>query len=157
VQLGVLSDMGWQSVADDQTEGVSLAMTAAACGVLGVRARGFATAIYEHMRPYAGTAIVIRAPAAACVGPADLYLGLLASSMGDLALAEVHFEAAVRLARRMCSAPFVAAAEVELARVLRQRGREGEGERVAILLRHAEEAAVKMGLHRMARMAAQPN
>jgi hypothetical protein len=108
------------------------------------------------MRPYAGTAVVIRAPAAACVGPADHYLGLLASSTGDLALAEVHFEAALRLAHRMHSEPFAAAAEVELARILRQRGREGEEERVAILLRHAEESALRLGLHRLARMAADP-
>jgi hypothetical protein len=156
-ELGALADRGWETVADDQTEGVSLAMTAGACGAVGARARDHATAIYERMRPYAGTAVVIRAPAAACVGPADLYLGLLASSIGDLALAEVHFEAALRLARRMRSAPFMAAAELELARTLRQRGREGEEERIAILLRHAEEEALRMGLSRMARMAAAPH
>jgi hypothetical protein len=55
----------------------------------------------------------------------------------------------------MRSAPFVAAAEVELARTLRQRGRD-EGERVAVLLRSAEESALRMGLRRLARMAAEP-
>jgi len=98
---------------------------------------------------------VIRAPAAACVGPADQYLGFLATAIGDLALAEVHFEAALRLARRMRSVPFVAAAELELARVLRRRGREDE--QVAVLLRNAEEAAVRMGLRRMAARAADPD
>ena len=111
--------------------------------------------VYEVMRPYAGTAIVVRGPAAACLGPADQYLGLLAAAADDLALAEVHFEAALRLARRMRSAPFVAAAEVELARTLRRRGR-GDAERVAALLRSAEESALRMGLHRLARMAAEP-
>jgi hypothetical protein len=76
--------------------------------------------------------------------------------MGDLALAEVHHEAALRLARRMGSPPFVAAAEVELARTLRQRRRGGDDERVAVLLRSAEEAALDMGLHRLARRAAAP-
>jgi DNA-binding SARP family transcriptional activator/tetratricopeptide (TPR) repeat protein len=154
--LAALAEFGWEVVAKDQTEGVSLALSAAACGALGARARDHASLIYEQMRPYAGTAVVIRAPAAACVGPADQYLGLLASAMGDLALAEVHFEAALRLAHRMHSEPFEAAAEVELARVLRQRGREGEEERVAVLLRHAEESALRLGLHRLARMAADP-
>jgi len=56
----------------------------------------------------------------------------------------------------MASAPFVAAAEVELARTLRRRGREGEGERVAVLLRNAEESALRLGLWRLARMAAEP-
>jgi hypothetical protein len=56
----------------------------------------------------------------------------------------------------MGSPPFEAAAEVELARTLRQRGREGEGERIAVLLRNAEEAAIRLGLHRLSRMAADP-
>jgi ribose 1,5-bisphosphokinase PhnN len=56
----------------------------------------------------------------------------------------------------MHSPPFVAAAEVQLARTLRHRGRAGEEERVAQLLRSAEEAAVRMGLHRLAKLAADP-
>ena len=56
-----------------------------------------------------------------------------------------------------CAArPFLVAAEVELARTLRQRGREGDEERVAVLLRHAEESAVALGLHRLVRRAAEP-
>ena len=154
--LRALAALGWESVANDQTEGVSLAMAAAACGVLGTPAREFASPLYEAMRPYAGTAVVVRAPAAACVGPADHYLGLLAGAMGDLTLAEVHHEAALRLARRMGSPPFVAAAEVELARTLRQRRPTGDEERVAMLLRSAEESALAMGLHRLAQRAASP-
>jgi predicted ATPase len=155
-ELQALSEMGWETIADDQTEGVSLAITAAACGTIGYRAREYAQAVYQHMRPYAGTAVVIRAPAAACVGPADHYLGLLASAMGDVSLAEVHYEAALRLARRMHSEPFATAAEVELARTLRQRGRPGDDERVAALLRTAEESALRLGLARLARLAADP-
>ena len=154
--LRSLSDLGWINAADDRTEGVSLALAAAACSVVGDGSRDVALRIYREMRPYAGTAIVTRAPSAACLGPADQYLGLLAGVMGDLALAEVHLEASLRLARRMASAPFVAAAEVELARTLRRRGREGEGERVAVLLRNAEESALRLGLWRVARMAAEP-
>jgi len=155
--LGGLSAIGWETVAEDQSEGAALSLSAAVCGALGARAGEHAAPVYEHLRPYAGTAVVIRAPAAACVGPADQYLGLAASSMGDLALAEVHFEASLRLARGMRSAPFIAAAEVELARAMRQRGREGEQERAALLLRSAEESALKMGLHRLARRAADPD
>jgi DNA-binding SARP family transcriptional activator/tetratricopeptide (TPR) repeat protein len=154
--LDALAEVGWVVVAKDQTEGLSLALAAAACSALGAQARDHAGLIYEQMRPYAGTAIVLRAPAAACAGPADYYLGLLTTAIGDLALAEVHFEAALRLAHRMHSEPFAAAAEVELARTLRQRGREGQEERVAILLRNAEESALRLGLQRLARMAADP-
>ena len=152
--LHALAGIGWEVVAKDQTEGISLALAAAACGVLGSRSRDYATTMYEQMRPYAGTTFVIRAPAAGCSGPADHYLGLLAAANGDLALAEVHFEAALRQAYRMSSPPFAAAAEVELARTLRQRGREGEGERIAVLLRNAEETAIRLGLHRLSQMAA---
>ena len=155
-QLRVLAAIGWDYLADDQTEGVALSLAAAACSVIGGGARDFAPRVYEAMRPHAGTAIVVRAPAAACFGPADHYLGLLAGTMGDLALAEVHHEAALRLARRMGTPPFVAAAEVELARTLRQRGRNADQERIAVLLRSAEEAALAMGLHRLAQLAAAP-
>jgi DNA-binding SARP family transcriptional activator/tetratricopeptide (TPR) repeat protein len=153
--LEALAGMGWEHVGTDQTEGMSLALTAAACGALGTRANDIASVLYEQMRRYAGTAVVIRAPAVACVGPADHYLGLLALATGDLALAEVHFDAAIRLANRMGSPPFEAASEVELARTLRQRGREAE-ERVAVLLRHAEETALRLGLTRLAQIAADP-
>ena len=155
-QLDFLADLGWDRVGDDLTEGASLAFAAAACGTLGHAAHSHALNVYEELRPYAGTALVLRSPAAACVGPADQYLGLLAAAMGDLALAEVHFEAALRLALRMRAKPFLVAAEVELARALRQRGREGDEERVAVLLRHAEESAVALGLHRLVRRAAEP-
>jgi hypothetical protein len=155
-ELRLLAALGWENVADDQTEGVSLAMAAATCRVIGVEASDIASRIYEAMRPYAGTAVVVRAPAAACVGPADHYLGLLAGTMGDLTLAEVHHEAALRLARRMGSPPFVVAAEVELGRTLHQRQRNGDEERVAVLLRTAEESALAMGLHRLAQQAAAP-
>jgi tetratricopeptide (TPR) repeat protein len=155
-QLDLLADLGWERVGGDLTEGLSLACAAAACGTLGDAARHHAPNIYAALRPYVGRAIVLRTPGAACVGPADQYLGLLAATMGDFALAEVHFEVALRLARRMRAEPFVVAAEVELARTLRQRGREGDEERVAVLLRHAEESAVAMGLHRLVRRAAAP-
>lgn len=154
-RLHSLADMGWDNVGD-RSESVTLALAAAACGGLGIRARDTALRVYEEMRPYAGTVVVIRPPAVACFGPADYYLGLLAMTSGDLALSQVHFEAALRLGFRMRSAPFIAAAEVELARALRRRRREDEGERVAVLLRSAEESALRMGLHRLARMAADP-
>jgi hypothetical protein len=152
--LRSLSDLGLLTAAEDRTEGVSLAMAGAACSVIGDESCDIASRLYEELRPYAGTAIVTRAPVTGCLGPADQYLGLLAGAIGDSALAEVHFEAALRLARRMVSTPFVAAAEVELARTLRRRGREGE--RAAVLLRNAEESALRMELWRVARMAAEP-
>ena len=83
--LRALSDLGWINAADDRTEGVALALAAAACSVVGDGSRDYALHLYQEMRPYGGTVIVARAPAAACLGPADQYLGLLAAVMGDLA------------------------------------------------------------------------
>ena len=155
-ELGLLEEVGWENVADDQTEGVTLALVAATCSVIGAAAGEVARRVYEALRLYAGTAVVVRAPAAACFGPADSYLGLLAGVMGDLTLAEVHHEAALRLSRRMGSPPFAVAAEVELGRTLHQRRRAGDEERVAMLLRNAEESALALGLQRLAQRAAAP-
>jgi hypothetical protein len=146
----------WDGVAGDLSEGLAMALAASACSVIGPAAGPFASQVYEAMRPYAGTAVVVRAPATGCFGPADHYLGLLAETMGDLALAEVHHEAALRLARRMDSPPFMAATEVELARTLRHRRPSAEQERVSTLLRHGEESARALGLHRLAQQAAAP-
>jgi hypothetical protein len=45
---------------------------------------------------------------------------------------------------------------VELARTLRLRRPNGDEERVVTLLRSAEESSLAMGLHRLARLAAEP-
>jgi DNA-binding SARP family transcriptional activator len=151
VELDRLAQLGWDYVAQDQTEGVAMAMTASVIGKL--READYANALYERMRPLAGTAIVIRAPAAACFGPADQYLGLLAMGSGDLSLAEVHFDAAVRLSERMRAEPFTAAAQVQLAGVLVQAGRASERDRVTELLGAAGESARRIGLPRIERLA----
>jgi DNA-binding SARP family transcriptional activator len=155
-ELEELGRAGWRSVAQ-ASEGAALAWAAAACSVAGVRTGALPEDLYEALRPSAGSVLVMRTPAVACCGPADHYLGLLAMAMEDHALAVAHFETACRLAGRMAAEPFVAASEMQLARVLRARGRQDELERAAVLLRHAEEAALRMGLHRIARLAADPD
>ena len=50
--LQSLSDLGWINAADDRTEGVALALAAAACSVVGDGSRGdFALRVYKEMRP----------------------------------------------------------------------------------------------------------
>jgi len=155
-RLEELADKGWPDTHADVTEGVTLAVAAAACSTVGAPAARLGNRVYEALRPFAGSVIVVRGPVIGCAGPADQYLGQLAALRGDLALAEVHFEAALHLARHMQAAPFVVAAEVDLARVLRRRRPDGEAERIAVLLRDAEESALAMGLHRLAGLAAEP-
>ena len=139
--LEALADIGWEVVAKDQTEGVSLALAAAACGVLGAgtgtrRARVRADAALRGDgggHPGAG---------GGCAGPADHYLGLLAAPAatrpgrsalrGGVPPGPPHGLAALRSGGRGGAG-----------RTLRQRGREGEEERVAVLLRNAEETAMR--------------
>ncbi len=154
--LQSLEDLGWPDPRADLIEGIVPAVaSAAACSVRGAPP-GLLLRLYECLSPFAGTVIMVRGPSFGCAGPADQYLGLLARQSGDLALAEVHFEASLRLARHMGAAPFAAAAEVELARTLRQRRPDEEATRIAVMLRNVEESALAMGLHRLARLAAEP-
>ena len=153
-----LAALGWDNVADDQAEGVSLALAAAACSVLGCPGEPTSRRmLYEAMRPYAGTAVVVRAPAAACVGPADHYLGLLAEAYGG--------PGAGRGAPRGRPATRPSHGFTTLSwppprwswpDTVRRRRPAADEERVAALLRSAEEAAHAMGLHRLAQRAAAP-
>ncbi len=146
-------DLEYPGSSVEMSLGHELTIAAAACGSLRTPPREISSRIYEGMRPLAGTVIVMRPPAMACAGPADQYLGVLAATMGDLALAEVHFEAALSLARRMRAPTFEVAAEVALARTLGCRRPEAEAGRVAQMLRHAEESALVLGLHRLVGLA----
>ena len=89
--LRTLAALGWENVADDQAEGVSLAMAAAACSVLGGPGARLRGAPLEVMRPYA--APPSSSPGRRLPGTGRPLLGLLAETMGDLALAEVHHDA----------------------------------------------------------------
>ena len=154
--LEALALIGWEVVANDQTEGLSLALAAAACGVLGARARDYASVLYEQMRPYAGTAVVIRVPATALCRPGR-----------PLPRAARRGHRGPRAGRSALRSGDSAGQPHGLA-ALRSGGRSGVGadaapdaagrreERVAVLLRNAEETALRLGLSRLARMAADP-
>ena len=131
------------------------AVATAACSVVGGPS-GLVERLYQCLTPFAGSNLVVRAPAVGFAGPADQYLGHLARLSGDLALAEVHFRASQRQAQRMHAAPFAVAAAVELARTLRLRRPEAAAAEIAVLLRDGEESALSMGLRRLARLAADP-
>ena len=67
-ELDWLSAVGWEAVAN-AARAFTLALAAAAGGASGRLRPSTRLAIYEQMRPYAGTAVVIGPPACACVGP----------------------------------------------------------------------------------------
>jgi DNA-binding SARP family transcriptional activator len=134
----------------DETDGVAMAMASAAAELTG--AHDEAITVYRHLEPYAGTAIVVRAPADAYFGPADYYLGLLGMALGDPVLAIDHFEAALALGERMGAVLHVAAAQAELARALVRSGDDG-AVRARELARAAIERAAPQGLTRIVRRA----
>jgi hypothetical protein len=148
-ELKQLAVAGWERLTLDQTEGATVALVASVCEAL--TEGSHAAALYEHFRHYAGTVVIVRPPAAACFGPADHYLGLLALAMEDVELAVGHFEVAVQLAQRMTAPPFVAASQVELARALQSTGRAADQPRIGELLRSAVATAESIGLIRVAR------
>ena len=79
--------------------------------------------LYEQMRPYAGRIVVVGAPAQACWGPVDHYLGMLAAQSSVYDAAADHFEAALELNRRLGSACLLAETRCEYGRMLsHQRG-----------------------------------
>jgi len=92
-----------------------------------IRDAGHAERVYEQLLPWEGVVIVV-ARAAACNGPVDRVLGLLAQTMGRLDDAERHLGKAMEIATRMEDRPATALCGLALAELLLERGREGDRE-----------------------------
>jgi tetratricopeptide (TPR) repeat protein len=75
--------------------------------------------LYEQLAPYAGRFVVAGAPAQACWGPVDHYLGVLAAQSGVHDVAIDHFEAALYMNRRIGSASLAALTHCEYGLLLR--------------------------------------
>lgn len=101
-----------------------------AVGILGDVER--AAQAYDVVWPYAGRTFVI-ARAAVCWGPADSFLGRLASTAGLPDEAEQHFEAALAACERMGARAMSVRTRWWYAEMLRARGRPGDTERAAAL------------------------
>ncbi len=99
---------------------------------------------YELLLPYEGHVIVV-ARAAACNGPVDRVLGLLAQTMGRLDDAERHLGNAVEIATRMNDRPGMALSGLGLAKVLLQRDRADDRELALELLSTVLSTAREMG------------
>ena len=89
-----------------------------------------AALVRPELEPYAGTVVVV-GYGVACYGAADRYLGMLAATLGDWAVAEARFEAALDLNRRMGAPTWLAHTAYEYGRMLhapRSPGRRGSRE-----------------------------
>jgi DNA-binding CsgD family transcriptional regulator/tetratricopeptide (TPR) repeat protein len=112
-----------------------------------------AALVYDQLKPLAGQNVMI-GHLVACYGSADRYLGMLAATIGDAALADAHFERALDLNRRMGVSTWVAHTAYQYARHLRGRvGTDptGHGERdPRALAAEAGRLAARIGLPALA-------
>ena len=83
--------------------------------------RASAAVLYDSLSSSADVAIVV-GRASVCLGAGARFLGVLARTLGRLDDAERHLERATALNRDLGARPFVAMAQFEHARVLRERG-----------------------------------
>ncbi|HVV37004.1 MAG TPA: BTAD domain-containing putative transcriptional regulator [Acidimicrobiales bacterium] len=141
--LADLSKDGFAAVGDDVSASAALAMLSVAVHRVGDA--DAAESLVRRLTPLAGTNIVVGPPAAACLGPADFYLGLLADCRGSLPEAVKHFDAAVRLADGMGARPMQARARSEFAAAL-SRGNTQQRRRAAALRAHAVDLATTLGM-----------
>jgi DNA-binding CsgD family transcriptional regulator/tetratricopeptide (TPR) repeat protein len=96
----------------------TLAYLTDACAALGDDK--MAALLYPELEPFAGTNVMI-GHLVACYGSADRYLGMLASTLGEAALAEEHFERALECNRAMGASTWLAHTAYEYGRFLRER------------------------------------
>ena len=99
--------------------------------------------LYRELAPY-GT--LIGHAGAGSTGCVDHYVALLAARLGDLDDANARFSSAAAVHERFGATTLLARTRLEWAQVLRDRGRSGDVERSAELLRQSLATARQLGL-----------
>ncbi len=122
---------------------ISLALLCETAAFLGDVPR--AGRLYELMLPLDGLA-VISGRAAACNGPVARVLGTLAVITGRTDEAERHLSDGLAMAEAMGDRPMIARIRVQLARLLLERGAEGDRERALELLARGLAEAQEIGM-----------
>jgi DNA-binding NarL/FixJ family response regulator len=138
---------GFAALPRDGVRAASIAYLAEVCAMLGDAAR--AQELYDLLLPAAGCNL-LAGTSIACVGAADMLLGMLASTQACWDAAEAHFAAALALNAQQGARPGLAHTRHQYAAMLLARG--GSGDRahaVALLAQAAEDAAV-LGMRALA-------
>ena len=138
-----LAAEGFESLPFDAQWLVSLTTLGETAAFLGDAER--AERLYELTEPYIGLTIVA-GRAAACYGPAERVLALLARTMGRTAEAEQHFSSSLAMSERMGDRPFVVRTSTEFAELLLERGAPGDRDRALELLGRALEGGQELGM-----------
>jgi DNA-binding SARP family transcriptional activator len=107
-----------------------------------------AASLYRLLRPHHGRAVVA-AWGVVCRGAFDRYLGMLASTSGEIGAAREHYEAALRLEERLRSAPSLARTRYWFGRSLLDAGDDRDRRRADGLLRMARATAESLGMGRL--------
>jgi hypothetical protein len=115
--------------------------------VTSLELRGGAAAVYAELAPFAGRNIVL--PTSAFLGPADLWLGILARVQGRHAKALEHLAAARTSATRNGARTSLLRIAVEQAAVLLEDGGPAERRQAAELLDHTAAGCEDIGLNVM--------
>jgi len=129
-----LASRDFRDLRPDLTWLVSIAFLAEACSLLGDAPR--AEALYELMLPHAARTVSV-SPGVACYGSAARYLGLLATTLERWDDASAQFEAAFAANSSMGARPYVAATQLDWARMLAARGHRGDRE---VAIEHVSQA-----------------
>jgi tetratricopeptide (TPR) repeat protein len=125
----------------------AMTLLAEVAAELGHRDR--AALLYERLAPLAGRHVVVGRAAAAYYGAVARPLALLASTLERWEAAAGLFEQALDQHTRLGARPWVAHTQREYAVMLLARGRPGDAERAAQLLRLALDGARTLGIRRL--------
>lgn len=107
--------------------------------------RGLASELLPLLRPF--SQLPVRASlGVTCLGPTTRLIGLLQATIGDIDAATLTMEQAATDVRRLGNRPVEAILAADRAALLKRRGRPGDEERAADLMRLAIDAGASMGL-----------
>ena len=127
-ELDALAASGFSGVREDAGRLSNLSLLALVCAAVGDTAK--AGRLYERLQPFRGRNVC--AFLVACNGAVEHFLGLLAATQGNHALAVRELEEAVARNRRMGALPWALESQVALAHLhLRTRGGRDAGRELA--------------------------
>jgi DNA-binding CsgD family transcriptional regulator len=114
--------------------------------VVALGRRDEASRLYRDLLPFAEHFSTSGAGTVACFGSIELYLGMLAGTLGRLDTAVQHLQRAVVRNDAAGMRPYTAESRFELALALHRRGNAGDAGRALALTTECTEAAQQMGM-----------
>lgn len=138
---------GFDALPRDGVRTASLAYLAQVCATLGDTER--ARALYALLLPSAGCNL-LAGTTTACVGAADMLLGMLAATQQHWDVAEAHFRAALAFNARQGARPALAHTRRQFAAMLLARNVPADRAEAAQLLAAAAQEALALGMQGLA-------